>query len=495
MPEKNPNLEVRPEQPSRLIQPTLVGVELISIEDNISIEEQLLVPDPRKIYSHTHQDGHVSSGTAKEIGSSPCPAMAGLGEKQIASALALAEIGQAMRQVKQKTTEQVSAADKLVPSETVKLVSKAKTIETAQIKNIEDFTSEPIVAISQLLDPAVQLQEVLAYAADQSVSNEHKAAMDTPTIFSHEANLEVPKIERSKDVILSATTLPRPVIQEQPLSPDSIDNQGRNSTTLRVVQEVVLSNTETDLVLPDDKDILDSAKELVSPGFSKKDILINFRHDLDNISTDSLAAIEVPEQVSPDSVHFVALTTDALARAETIVEMPIVELSSVKDQITPAIEALKPYTETEKMAAEIQSFFEQMAPLTSETISEFVVKLPPEEKAEIVAQLEMIVVVADRLKELISKGKESGDEALQIVAFLRREYEQLLKKVLPKATPEMIRKLTDLHMSKLIEDEGTHERKLFDEAGVFAKAQKAAAALKQNLQTMIGRVSVNNLAA
>ena len=45
-----------------------------------------------------------------------------------------------------------------------------------------------------------------------------------------------------------------------------------------------------------------------------------------------------------------------------------------------------------------------------------------------------------------------------------------------------------------IQSEGTHEKKLFKEAGVFKKAQQASQIWQQNMQSMLGRITLNNAA-
>ncbi|MDL2341680.1 MAG: hypothetical protein QFB87_01200 [Patescibacteria group bacterium] len=156
----------------------------------------------------------------------------------------------------------------------------------------------------------------------------------------------------------------------------------------------------------------------------------------------------------------------------------------------------------------IETFLSQVLPALAEALQEQIADMAPEAAAEIVAQVELITVVADRLHVLVISGQEAGEEAQQIEVFLAREYEQLLVALGIEPTKEMMTDFIHYIYSETynlqpevvlseadIFSEGTHEKKLFDEQSVFAKAQLASVRLGQGIGSMIGRVAVTNLAA
>ena len=192
--------------------------------------------------------------------------------------------------------------------------------------------------------------------------------------------------------------------------------------------------------------------------------------------------------------------------------LPQREATTTDDQLEAAFETPEPLTEVEQMVVITKSFFEQVAPFVAEQIAEFMTEQPLEACAEIMSQIQQLVVVADRLHELVFDGLETGDEALLIEAFLSREYEQLLGAVLPEATPEIITKMIIQFMRYIHSDsynfaaalqvtevkyneEGTHEMKPLDEAGVFTKAQQTTIIWRRKLHWKIGNLMLKNQAA
>ena len=147
-------------------------------------------------------------------------------------------------------------------------------------------------------------------------------------------------------------------------------------------------------------------------------------------------------------------------------------------------------------------------------IEKYLQALEPEQIVDIEARIEQLAVVADRLHFLVETNAGDSDEAQEIDVFLAQEFEQLLVELKPllqvmgiEPSTEMAQAFVTYVRSKRyqsktnilasfieIEDEGTHEKKLFDEASVFAKAQLTTRDWQQNLRTMIGRLTVYNAA-
>ena len=156
----------------------------------------------------------------------------------------------------------------------------------------------------------------------------------------------------------------------------------------------------------------------------------------------------------------------------------------------------------------------EAAALVSEVVTAFLQELAPEQLVEIEAQIEQIVLVADRLHFLVENDAGDCEEALLIDAFLARKFSELLTEFEPilKALKITIDDETiaafianvrsvkyqskaDLLANFIeIQSEGTHEKKLFKEAGVFKKAQQASQIWQQNMQSMLGRITLNNAA-
>lgn len=155
-----------------------------------------------------------------------------------------------------------------------------------------------------------------------------------------------------------------------------------------------------------------------------------------------------------------------------------------------------------------EEFIAQVLPVESEVVAERLATMEPEVATELAAQIEMIVIVADRLHELVITGATEGEEAEQIEAFLKRNYEQVLLAIGIEPTQEILEKFIayiyaekyQLQVSTVqnyveISDEGTHEKKLFDEQSVFTKAQQVSVGLSKKLGNSIGHILVTNLAA
>ena len=156
----------------------------------------------------------------------------------------------------------------------------------------------------------------------------------------------------------------------------------------------------------------------------------------------------------------------------------------------------------------------EAAALVSEVVTSFLQELAPEQLVEIEAQIEQIILVADRLHFLVENDAGDCEEALLIDAFLARKFTELLTEIEPilealniTIDDETIAAFiayvrSDKYQSKAdllanfieIQSEGTHEKKLFKEAGVFKKAQQASQIWQLNMQSMLGRITLNNAA-
>ncbi len=154
-----------------------------------------------------------------------------------------------------------------------------------------------------------------------------------------------------------------------------------------------------------------------------------------------------------------------------------------------------------------KEFVAQVLPTLPEAVVQKIESMEPEVATELASRIEMIVIVADRLHELVVTGTAEGEEAMQIQSFLKREYEQVLLAIGIEPTDELLDEFiafifADSHQLQVgsvgnyiqIKDEGTHEKKLFDEQSVFAKAQHASTVLSQKLGSSIGHILVTNLA-
>lgn len=157
-------------------------------------------------------------------------------------------------------------------------------------------------------------------------------------------------------------------------------------------------------------------------------------------------------------------------------------------------------------AVAVAEFMLQVLPAVTQEVYERVQEMEPEEAAEVAAQIETISIVADRLHELVVAGKTESEEAQQIEAYLKREYEQLLVSVGVEPTEAIINDFiryiysaeyqiqAQLNMDDVeVIDEGTHEKKMFDEQGVFSRAHAASINLKRRLDRSIGQLVVNYL--
>ena len=156
-------------------------------------------------------------------------------------------------------------------------------------------------------------------------------------------------------------------------------------------------------------------------------------------------------------------------------------------------------------------FIAQVLPIAVEPAREVLLTMTPEAAVEVAARVELLVVVADRLHELVLADNTNGDEAQQIEAFLKRDYEQLLVAVGIEPTPQILADFityiysdayqlktfpTELENLELEQGEqGTHEKKLFDEQSVFKKAHLASTGLSQSIGSKIGQMVVTYLAA
>lgn len=153
-------------------------------------------------------------------------------------------------------------------------------------------------------------------------------------------------------------------------------------------------------------------------------------------------------------------------------------------------------------------FLEQVLPFVAAEVTERLIAMEPEAIVEVASRVEMIILVADRLHELTVSGNSEGEEGRQIEAFLRREYEQVLLTVGIEPTEEMLERFINMIQAddyKLrlvttgyyeeIDDEGTHEKKIFDEQSVFTKAHLASVSIGQKIGNNIGRILVQNLAS
>ena len=145
-------------------------------------------------------------------------------------------------------------------------------------------------------------------------------------------------------------------------------------------------------------------------------------------------------------------------------------------------------------------FLSATLPSVAEDVIELITIMEPEALAEVEAQIELLTVVADRLHELVEIGEEASEEGQQIEAFLRREYELLLRKVSIEPTEELLAHYihflkSDRYQSRVrndyeVEDEGTHEKKLFTENSVFSMAHQASRNFGHLLGNMIGRIAL-----
>ena len=177
----------------------------------------------------------------------------------------------------------------------------------------------------------------------------------------------------------------------------------------------------------------------------------------------------------------------------------------VETEFSEMTEQFELHEEFEKTpAVTMAEFMLQVLPAVTQEVYERVQEMEPEAAAEVAAQIETISIVADRLHELVVQGKTDGEEAKQIEAYLKREYEQLLVAVGIESTEEILKEFIryiysaeyqireDINLKELeIIDEGTHEKKLFDEQGVFSRAHAASLDLSRRLDKSIGQLVVN----
>ena len=427
--------------------------------------------DPEKVYTQTHGDT-VKSGNLEDI-ARKCTGLRGLPTESIAKMIKAAERAEGMRAAEK---QQVATRKSILsePKKTTPLTSHTKEvlpktefdtqILQAPIKTLEMAMTAP----GELLPKfgADQIAQIMANAVSLDMQPESSTQ---PTLLVNEQA----KFVSAQSIAEVSEPAASPNKEKIPLVIS--ESVSKESTETIAAAEILEFTQSPDIAAIDHEAIIDI--EIETDDLDLGIVQLSESAEFSGAST-GLQVIETP--------------------IETKLEAAIIALAHVPE--------LEPWAELEPMVVIAQAFFEQVAPLVSGHIVEFLTELAPEETAEIVAQIEMLTVVADRLHQLVVEGNDLGEEAVQIEAFLCREYTQLLIKVGIEPTEARITQFMRYIHSEAynlqravdpieIEDEGTHEKKLFEEASVFAKAQQASIAWKQKLHGMMGRLTVQNLAA
>lgn len=260
--------------------------------------------------------------------------------------------------------------------------------------------------------------------------------------------------------------------------------------------------------------------------FTEEQIIVEVGEDATSI--DSVEFMELPLETTEEYLDFELPAIPLIVEVESLGSEPEQE-SAEGMMITPETEIqsvegvaeeqlfinpegdIENNSEVEKTPTQtVMEFVVLVNPALAEQVYEFVTaEDTPSEVVEIIEQkVERITVIADRLHELVAGDNGECEEAIQIEAVLIKEYVEILRIMGVEPNEEILKSFIMYVRSEHYElytksdenplnvyDDGTHERKLFDEVSVFAKAQKASQKLAQEIQQGIGKLLVNNLAA
>ena len=481
----------------------------IDYVDNLNTQPENI--DRQKIYSQTHGDGKIHSGNIEKI-ATVCDGVRGLRLETIDKMIKTSERAKAMRAAEKEhaVPKEMSKAEPKI--NTKNTINEKVADRSRQLRPLRRTDAIPLAeltprAYSEVLPPAIVEQVAQIMAA--VVRLEQKSKPEIPQKIGPDVAVkEIPKppivASKIRPQPRQTVRLAKPVFR--PINPSK-------AAEVTIIKPFAVTAEKKAAAKPTQTILL--TQEFKPPvELQKKTVGLKVFYN--NVEQAPLGGTELDEVYLEPSILTEPLDSvtlplfEAIEATESLVALePSTILSMSESNIAEPAELLlkQPASaEQEPMIAQTQGFFEQVAPLVSEKIVDALIELPPEAVAEIVSQIELLVVVADRLHDLVVDGKQAGEEALQIEVFLSEKYQQLLRTVGVEPTPEMITQFIryiysdaynlELAMSPIeIEDEGTHEKKLFDEASVFDKAQQAASALRQNLQTMLGRITVTNVAA
>ena len=446
--------------------------------DSIPYEQDLnqAESEPNKVYSRQHADGMVHEGTV-EAALKQCTPMLGKPHHQVSNALKAAEIGKTLREAAKaradisKKAEPKKSSDNKKDTVEVQLKRESDKADTASDLRPHSLVIEaqPKLEFNQLIVPRIST------TPHKEVFVQNVRLVE---IFT-EATLTTDKLKT--DATLDFTV--SDIINE------SIKTTAEYLQSIEETSDLIpqITNTETIHEAP----INEQSDQVFESVLTEIEPVKN----MDLMSGESPYVPLVESEAKATTITF---RQDALTM-EAIADRP------VETEFIVMPEQSEVYEEVEKTpAVAVAEFILQVLPAVTQEVYERVQEMEPEAAAEVAAQIETISIVADRLHELVVQGKTDGEEAKQIEAYLKREYEQLLVAVGIESTEEILKEFIryiysaeyqireDINLKELeIIDEGTHEKKLFDEQGVFSRAHAASLDLSRRLDKSIGQLVVN----
>lgn len=430
------------------------------------------------IVTRKHEGGQTHSGHVRQLGKI-CTKMAGKEQAEIAEDIAFAELADLMRAG--KSIDEIFETQKQPQKEP----AKSGRPDTERVIKLAKDTVQPTEArISSAAEAAPPLdivrpqsiaaiqpmyQEMIKHSEIQPKAAIPELAIPDAEIEANEKSQEnqLPKILHDVER-KSAKVMSSPIILKQPPA-----GPPRDSVEMHI-PEAVLSQSDTEVAETDTQAILEFVSDITN---AEPESSIGTQPTTSLIESNDRLAVDLEDAPSIERPD----TTDPTVEQEQI-------LSSETEAILEFFDMALP-------AAIAESF--------QQSVQEHIELLEPEVVAELQAQVEQLVIVAGRLHELMMTGREDGEEPQQIIAYISRAYQQILEAAGIEPTPELIKafiayirseayELQELNLPSVndYEDEGTHEKKLFDERSVFAKAHQASQKLGNQIGGMIGRLAV-----
>lgn len=312
--------------------------------------------------------------------------------------------------------------------------------------------------------------------------------LETKAVVVKPVTEKVELIEQPPILKLTAEKTAPKIISEFPVKQEELATvlEETSSEPLEKLPTILLpiSEIQIEQSVQEDEPVLAEVRDTEYVNLTPEDILL-------------VSAIGIEDEATIEEIEPAVISTESTAE--------LVTEATTENELSDIINQVEVFAETEKTpAVAAAEFMIQVFPAVTQEVYERVQAMEPVEAAEVAAQIETISIVADRLHELVVQGNTDGEEAQQIEAYLRREYEQILVSVGIEPTEEILNDFiryiysaeyqiqAKLNMNDVeVIDEGTHEKKLFDEQGVFSRAHAASLNLSRRLDKTIGRLVVN----
>ena len=473
-------------------------------------DEMLRLQEPGAVFSYAHTNGEVKTTDMASILSDdptkPRPAcLRGLPSDTILKVVATNNVAETYDFVNDRPALAVAEDDKQILKDQAVLKERQETIGSAT--SVAEKTMPSATIVLQLQRRAFEEQVVVTQITKPDIVVKKVTKVESKIVIKRTtktrevaAKTVAPKL---KQIIAVKSALVKPeVVVMQP--PKRAEQHNDRSIVKKVemltvppivVPEHVIENDFEPMIIQEQVAVigmenLAPAEAVTAVEFQAVDI------DTTEIEADMIAEFTVAE-----AEPMVFEESEALEFAEGDETVPVTA------QLLTALLAPNRQFETAGEQAEA-------AALVSEVVTGFLQELAPEQLVEIEAQIDQIILVADRLHFLVENDAGDCEEALLIDAFLARKFSELLTEIEPilealniTIDDETIAAFiayvrSDKYQSKAdllanfieIQSEGTHEKKLFKEAGVFKKAQQASQIWQQNMQSMLGRITLNNAA-